>query len=87
MALAGGSTVRLNSGGPLMTVREVEGDTVRCDWFDKEGRLRKAEFLTNQVNEDSGGDKIAEILERWSGRAKDEDPDGGSRQSSARRMG
>ncbi len=64
MALAGGSTVRLNSGGPLMTVREVEGDTVRCDWFDKEGRLRKAEFLTNQVNEDSGGDKIAEILER-----------------------
>jgi uncharacterized protein YodC (DUF2158 family) len=64
MALAAGRTARLNSGGPLMTVREVEGDTVRCDWFDKEGRLRNAEFLANQVHEDSGGDTLAKLLEQ-----------------------
>ena len=66
MALAGGSTVRLKSGGLLMTVREVDGDIVRCDWFDKEGRLRNAEFRVCQVNEDSGGDKLAELLEQIS---------------------
>jgi len=63
MTFAKGMAVRLNSGGPLMTVREVNGDTITCDWFDKEERLRNAEFFVDQLKEDSAGAKIGELLE------------------------
>ncbi len=29
-----GNLVRLKSGGPLLTVTAVDGDTVTCQWFD-----------------------------------------------------
>lgn len=30
-----GETVKLKSGGPVMTVAEVEGEEVVCLWFEK----------------------------------------------------
>lgn len=48
-----GDTVKLNSGGPLMTVQEItqqydngnplDGYHVRCKWFDKED-VKEASF-------------------------------------------
>ena len=60
MVFIKGMTVSLVSGGPLMTIREVNGDTIICDWFDKEGKLRKADFFTSQLKE--GSDKSAEDI-------------------------
>jgi uncharacterized protein YodC (DUF2158 family) len=34
MSTSVGSTVRLKSGGPSMTVKEVMGTLVRVQWFD-----------------------------------------------------
>lgn len=36
MTFAAGDVVQLKSGGPVMTVQEIEsGDQVFCIWFDK----------------------------------------------------
>ncbi len=40
-----GARVRLKSGGPLMTINEIEDDgTVTCVWFDASGKLQYANF-------------------------------------------
>jgi uncharacterized protein YodC (DUF2158 family) len=41
--LQGGDLVRLRSGGPLMTVKNVEGDQVNCIWTE-EGEVRSGSF-------------------------------------------
>src|ERR1700730_234295 len=42
-ALRSGDLVRLRSGGPLMTIKNVEGDQVNCIWTE-EGEIRSGSF-------------------------------------------
>jgi uncharacterized protein YodC (DUF2158 family) len=43
-ALRIGSLVRLRSGGPLMTVKDVKGDQVDCIWADVNGQINTDSF-------------------------------------------
>jgi len=44
-----GDTVRLQSGGPLMTVKEINSQILTCRWFDKNNNLQSSEFNTDEV--------------------------------------
>jgi uncharacterized protein YodC (DUF2158 family) len=49
-----GDAVRLKSGGPLMTVKSLQGNDVICVWF--EGEMKKeSEFLAATLERDDGG--------------------------------
>jgi uncharacterized protein YodC (DUF2158 family) len=53
-----GDTVRLKSGGPLMTVKAVEGSNVFTIWF--EGTKKKeSSFPAISLKHDDGGPVIA----------------------------
>lgn len=39
-----GDTVILKSGGPMMTVTEVEGTRVFCEWFDAKNNPQSRSF-------------------------------------------
>jgi len=56
-----GETVKLKSGGPLMTVVSVEdgGESVWCEWFDQKGNRQAASFLMTSLRADDGGPVIA----------------------------
>lgn len=43
-----GDTVRLKSGGPVMTVRWVEDDEAMCEWFEKTD-LKSAVFSISSL--------------------------------------
>ena len=36
--LQSGDTVQLKSGGPVMTVKDVRGGELLCEWFDPQGK-------------------------------------------------
>jgi uncharacterized protein YodC (DUF2158 family) len=42
-----GSLVRVRSGGPLMTVNDIQGDQVNCSWTDWLGELKTQSFPIN----------------------------------------
>jgi uncharacterized protein YodC (DUF2158 family) len=51
--LKAGDTVRLKSGGPLMTISVIRGDTVFCVWFD--GKKKNVEsFRMESLVPDDG---------------------------------
>ena len=60
MAYTAGMKVRLNTGGPKMTVQTVVGEKLTCVWFDK-ATLRTAEFLDVMIED---ADRWDELLER-----------------------
>jgi uncharacterized protein YodC (DUF2158 family) len=43
-AIAEGDTVRLKSGGPLMTATNVTGDNITCEWFDRQDQAQSRTF-------------------------------------------
>jgi uncharacterized protein YodC (DUF2158 family) len=43
-AFGSGNLVRLRSGGPLMTVRDINGDRVDCFWTDVNGQINADSF-------------------------------------------
>jgi uncharacterized protein YodC (DUF2158 family) len=56
-----GDTVRLKSGGPLMTVHSIsqpEG-TAWCEWFDKKEEPKGQSFSLSSLVADDGGPIIA----------------------------
>ena len=49
-----GDTVRLKSGGPLMTIRNVEGEYAVATWFDSKGQHHEETFVVDQIEDDDG---------------------------------
>lgn len=44
-----GDTVKLNSGGTLMTVKIIDNNTITCRWFDKSDSLQSESFNTFEI--------------------------------------
>lgn len=44
MTLKAGDVVILKSGGPALTVAEVDGDKIECVWIGEEGELFREEL-------------------------------------------
>lgn len=43
-----GMNAKLKSGGPVMTVESVDGDSVTCIWFDK-AHLSRSTFFADTI--------------------------------------
>jgi uncharacterized protein YodC (DUF2158 family) len=52
VSFAIGDTVRLRSGGPLMTVKST-GQVLTCIWFDATGSLKQDNFSVHVVYRDT----------------------------------
>lgn len=53
-AITEGDTVRLRSGGPLMTVTNVTGENVTCEWFDTQDQAQSRTFKALALVKDNG---------------------------------
>jgi uncharacterized protein YodC (DUF2158 family) len=40
-----GDLVKVQSGGPVMSVQEIHGEYALCLWFDENGKLQERSFL------------------------------------------
>ncbi len=49
-----GDTVRLKSGGPVMTVSKLINNFVHCTWFDEKHKLQSGSFTPEQLVADDG---------------------------------
>ena len=61
MVFSVGQTVRLKSGGPLMTIIEVrtamntkQPTWADCQWFDDKNQLKEGQFLLAALEADGG---------------------------------
>lgn len=59
--LVPGETVKLKSGGPLMTISHVdrENDLFHCEWFDSKGELKSGEFFSTSLKIDDGNISVS----------------------------
>jgi uncharacterized protein YodC (DUF2158 family) len=48
-AINEGDIVHLKSGGPRMTVQELDGDGAYCIWFDGDGKKQGARFRISNL--------------------------------------
>nr|WP_281722858.1 DUF2158 domain-containing protein [Nitrosomonas nitrosa] len=60
MELKKGDVVRLKSGGPKMTIKFIEGETVACVWFNEKNQKQEAAFEAEML-EKSDKDRTAGI--------------------------
>ena len=74
-----GNTVRLNSGGPLMTIEEIDDEVITCRWFNTENDLKSAQFYKNEVTFATDDEENTEYMCDecyWSGTEDELDEDG-----------
>ena len=56
-----GDVVRLVTGGPSMSLQEIEGHRGTCVWFDDDGRLRERAFLLSALRLEDGGSDLSPV--------------------------
>ena len=61
MSFQPGEVVQLKSGGPRMTVEEIEGDQVDCTWFEK-NKQHHGSFKSILLSKAGSGIAVGRII-------------------------
>lgn len=48
-----GDTVWLKSGGPQMTIHDIDNDNYSCRWFDEKNKLQRGTFKANDLTKEN----------------------------------